>query len=366
MKLTPGRHLTVALVAQVGGTVAGTSDMKEVSTIDLEDRRILKAKVNRSAERVATSVTLSILPSETVTKHLVVAYGCQDCGKDRDAWDHVELLDTLSPSLTEYEWIVPTEAAKARAVRFFLLDDDDVFPVIQLYEGVQGDGTAWVDTGRAGTLGDGFEITFRPKADIKDGKASARLLMGSRQEAKKNNASVLLSSYTRLDYASSDKRAEFGPLSGGKWYRATLSPTLRWLYCITDGEAFDKKTSTIDTDFTTPTTMRLFTVYAPAGQVDDYHGNFDGAIREYIVTTGGGTVTNQHFVAAMLSDGTKVGFYDIADPDPATAWHENAAESGSLSVYGDQIGTIGEQELNLTDNSISCSLFDPGLMLILR
>ena len=84
------------------------------------------------------------------------------------------------------------------------------------------------------------------------------------------------------------------------------------------------------------------------------------------MTTGGGTVTNQHFVAAMLSDGTKVGFYDIADPDPATAWHENAAESGSLSVYGDQIGTYGEQELNLTDNSISCSLVASGLMIFLR
>ena len=93
--------------------------------------------------------TLTFGGRRTMTHGLYVAYGSNDAGTDKCAWDAFEKIADIPASTTTYTYAVPDALKAANAkFRFFLMQTDSL-PYAKEVEYAHSDGSAWIDTGIA-------------------------------------------------------------------------------------------------------------------------------------------------------------------------------------------------------------------------
>ena len=360
--LTPHCHLSCRIVASVNGEIVSSSLSKEVSTLDLEPRQIMAAIPRRRGG--AVTVNLKLTPSEEQSLYLIVAYGKKDAGDAIEDWDHVEWGNELiPPEVCDHTWTLPGNVADAKQARFFL--STQACGIIDVYDGLKGDGTAYIDTRRKGRTGEAYEIEFRRSGD--------GLVFGSRYAADKDNVTLNAhqtsgkNRYT-LDYANyKQSRLDVYSSETAQWFYAKISATSRELYYILDGvrqypSEFASATATANPDprqvtdgFETHDNLHLFNVSVGQG-LDP--AKFTGEIRRYVVTTDGGTVTNQHLVAARARDESRIGMYDLVNGE----WFENVADRGAFTTTGDKTDEYDA----FVGKSFGVSLTPSGFVLLLK
>lgn len=93
--------------------------------------------------------TLTFGGRRTGTHGLYVAYGVEDAGSDKYAWESFAKLADIPAATTAYTYTVPDALKAANAkFRFFLMQTDDL-PYAKEVEYTHSDGTAWIDSGIA-------------------------------------------------------------------------------------------------------------------------------------------------------------------------------------------------------------------------
>lgn len=93
--------------------------------------------------------TLAFGGRRTGTHGLYVAYGADDAGADKYAWESFDKLADIAAATTTYTYTVPDGLKAANAkFRFFLMQTDDL-PYAKEVEYTHSDGTAWIDSGIA-------------------------------------------------------------------------------------------------------------------------------------------------------------------------------------------------------------------------
>lgn len=114
---------------------------------------LLKVEANDAPTMEVSSsegeYTLTFGGRRTMTHGLYVAYGSNDAGTDKCAWDTFEKIADIPASTTTYTYAVPDALKAANAkFRFFLMQTDNL-PYAKEVEYAHSDGGAWIDTGIA-------------------------------------------------------------------------------------------------------------------------------------------------------------------------------------------------------------------------
>ncbi|MBQ9431217.1 MAG: alkaline phosphatase family protein [Kiritimatiellae bacterium] len=121
------------------------------SGMDLGD--LLKVDAN-DAPTMEVSVadgeyTLAFGGRRTMTHELYIAYGSDDAGGNKHAWESFDKIADIPVDTTTHSYTVPNELKAANAkFRFFLMQTDSL-PYAKEVEYAHSDGNAWIDTGIA-------------------------------------------------------------------------------------------------------------------------------------------------------------------------------------------------------------------------
>jgi len=285
-------------------------------------------------ESGATKVTLSVSEGALVTDTLVAALGAYDCGPSFSKWPKasVEILAAVSPAAQQMTVTLPSGwGSDYAAARFFLVHSQPVS--LEVVDSIKGDGTAYVDLGRKGTLGDIVQLTIK-------GTDKYEFLFGARESAATtNNFTVNYGpNYTILDYSDYTLSRGVYNAVNNVWSTIYMSPAERSVYegydrtgalkPIVSGSGSENRAKLVDKDFTTVSNLLLYNM----ARSDETGNKFSGSVRNLYLWHADGATTNlvMDLVPVRNQQTGKGGFYDRV----SKMFLGNVAASGALTAEG--------------------------------
>ena len=292
--------------------------------------------VSVASEGGTTKATLALSAGNLVSEAIVLALGDYDYGDEPSAWPTNELLSVVSPAAQQLEFEMPSSwnTAAYSSARFFLVHCSPI--TLQVMESVKGDGSAYIDLGRKGVLGDMVQITASA--------SGTGALFGARESATENCFSVKAASQggsrdLYLDYSDYGcSRGNYARPNDGEWITFLNSPTERRAYEGTDtsgkvlggGNTWGDNPyygDTVTKDFTTPANLRLFDSYN-----DSDYGRYNGSVKSFALWHIDGGTTNlvMDLVPVRKETTKEAGFYDLVSRKLFT----NVAGTGAFAAKG--------------------------------